>query len=311
MIGTVTPNPCIDKTVEIPKLVPGGMNRIQTSRFEYAGKGFNVSKGVVQIGKKSTATGFLYSSDYEEAKSNFENDGLIVDCVVCPGRLRINTKIFDRESREVTELNESGAPVSPESISRLIEKVISLSRECDVLVFSGSLPPGCPPDLYKQLIENSGDCLTILDASGTALKHGIEAKPTMLKPNIFELETLVGHKLSSHTEILEVAKSFIAKGIQIVCVSMGEDGAIVTNGTESYFADSIKDITVRGTVCAGDSMVAGFATAFVDKLSLRDAFIRGVASATACVVQEGSAFVTRDLMNEMIPKVVVVDLLGQ
>lgn len=309
MIVTVTVNPCVDRSVSVARLVQGGSNSIKSVRIDYAGKGINCAKGVAALGKEVVATGFMYEHDRVTAERAVADEGVTADFVVCPGRLRVNTKVFDEEKREVTELNERGCPVTEEDVMRICEKVNELTKRCRVLIISGSIPPGFPVDCYRQMIERCRErCKVILDASGPQLKEGIQAKPTMIKPNKDELEGLCGRKLENVTEILDAAKEIVTRGVEIVCVSMGSEGALVTNGRESFFSPVIRDLVVRGTVCAGDSMVAGFAAAFIDGLNLRDSFIRAVASAGACVMQEGSAVVTKELMDQLIPRVEIQNL---
>ena len=128
----------------------------------------------------------------------------------------------------------------------------------------------------------------------------------MIKPNKEEFETLVNKKLNSIDEIKIEANKVIKKfGMHIICVSLGGDGAFITDGNESFFAPPVKNIVVKGTVCAGDSMVAGLVTAFVEKLPLKEAFKRAVASATSCVMQGSSSVVSKETLDEIIDRVEV------
>ena len=309
MIVTVTLNPCVDKTVFVKSLVPGGMNIIEGSQIEYAGKGINVAKGVAALGKDVVASGFMYDGDHARCSAALAGEGVRLDCVVCPGQLRVNTKVFDMDKREVTELNERGSATSERCVREVMEKVEALSRQCKIMVISGSLPPDCPVDVYARMIAKCRDhCIVILDATGPQLELAIKERPKLIKPNKSELEVLCGRKLETAGEILREAKQIVATGVECVCVSMGSEGALVTNGTESYFAPPIRGLTVRGTVCAGDSMVAGFAIGFLDNLNLRDSFARAVASAGACVSRDGSGVVTKELMEELLPQVEIQNL---
>lgn len=304
MITTLTLNPAIDKTVSIPSFKYGGMNRIQASRSDIAGKGFNVAKGLANLGNRTVAVGFLYEKDALEAKSSLEKEGINVDCIICPGSIRTNIKLFDMEKQVVTEINEKGNQVNQEFLNQIIEKLIFYSKQSEILVLTGSLPPGCPDDFYKVVIEKCKPFTKIfLDAEGAKFEEGIKAIPTMIKPNKYELETYLGHSLKSLKEIKEAAISFIEKGIQIVSVSLGGEGALITDGRETFFSPPIKNIEVKGTVGAGDSMVAGLCAAFIKGLSLKECFRYSVASATACVIQDGTLTVTKCLLDQMLDKV--------
>ncbi|OHS97378.1 1-phosphofructokinase [Tritrichomonas foetus] len=308
MITTVTLNPAIDKTVHVPSLEIAQLNRISHVHVVYAGKGINVAKGISHLGHSVTASGFLYSEDIQAATSALEKEGIIVDFVICPGHTRINTKVFDMKHKNVTELNENGVETSQEYIDSLINKIVDLSKSSKYLILSGSLPPKCPADIYAQLIEKvKPNCEVILDASNAALSEGIKAKPKMIKPNKDELIALVGHDLKNIEEIKNAAIDLVNQGIEIVCVSLGHEGAIITDGKASYFAPVVH-VQVKGTVCAGDSMVAGLCVGFSEGLSLKEAFRKGVAAATACVMQEGSQVVTKELLEQVINRVEIQDI---
>lgn len=315
MFTTITLNPCIDKTIFVPCFKFGDLNHISRSKMVIAGKGFNVSKGIARLGFQTIATGFLYSSDSKDAIQQLENEvpgKITVDCIVCPGHLRVNTKVFDEQTRTVTGLNEPGVETNENYVSQIIEKVGQMAALSNFLIMSGSLPPKCPQDIYLRIIKHvlnmKVECKIVLDASGAALAAVFEnnnlAMPYLIKPNRDEFCSLINKTIDSIDDFKsEAIKLIHEKGIKIICISLDSQGALITNGEESYFAPPVKDIIVKGTVCAGDSMVAGLVTGLYNELSLKDAFQRSVASATACVIQEASSVVTNELLMEILPRV--------
>ncbi len=304
MITTVTLNPCNDMTLRIDELVIGGMNRVRSQRFDIAGKGFNVARGIVRLGGQATATGFLYNDNGADTERTLKDDGVVVDCVWKPGRIRTNTKVFDANEATVTEFNSPGVSVSARDLDDVFDKIVGLARVSDYLVLSGSLPPGAPTDTYGRLVAKCRDlCKVILDAEGESLLKGIAAKPYMVKPNRFELESAVGVPLPTLAYIQEAAMSITRKGIPIVAVSLGADGALICGPDECFYAPPVEGIVVRGTVGAGDSMMAGFCIGLEKKMELPNIFRMGVAAATACVTLEGTGLVTRAGMEEMRSRV--------
>jgi 1-phosphofructokinase len=311
LIVTVTLNPAIDYTVCIPALSPGSSHRATRTLWEYAGKGFNVSKVISRLGGRSIATGFLYFEDLLQAQRAFETEGIKIDCITSPGRIRVNVKLFDESQRIVTELNATGVPAISDTITKLIEKVESLSKQADAVVLSGSLPPNCPSDIYQQLINRcQPHCPVILDASGDALRSGILARPRVVKPNRDELAELVGRKLHSLEDIAQAAEEIAHRGVEIVLASLDKEGAIVTNGRETLTASVIEGIEVCGTVGAGDSMVAGYVTGLVKGMSMEECFVRAMAAATVAVSNAGTGNVKLDKFEEILPKVTVKRLAG-
>lgn len=311
MIITVTPNPCNDLTWSIEHFCYAGMNRIQSQRLDFAGKGFNVAKALQRLGGESVvATGFLYDENGEASQKALQSEGVKVDCVWKPGRIRTNTKLFDCEKNTITEFNESGIEAGKEDVQELFDKIIALAKESRFLIMSGSLPPGCPNDFYANVIAACQlfPCKIALDAEGEKLLLGIEQKPALIKPNLFELETAVGRKLEKLSDIQSACDEIIEKGVEIVLLSLGSDGAYISNGCEQYKAGPVKGIQVRGTVGAGDSMLAAAVLAWEKNLPLAEIFRWSVASATACVVQEGTGLVTKALFEEYLPQVEIEKL---
>lgn len=304
MITTVTLNPCNDMTLNINELVVGGMNRVQVQRFDVSGKGFNVARALSRLGGQATASGYLYEGNGSETERIMLNDGVKVDCVWKKGHIRTNIKIFDESQGVITEFNSSGVSASSQDLDDVFSKIIGLAKESEFVVMSGSLPPGAASDTYGRLIARCRDhCKVILDAEGENLIKGIAAKPYMVKPNRFELESAVGVPLPTIAYIQEAALSILRKGVAIVAVSLGADGALICTKDECYYAEAVSGIKVRGTVGAGDSMMAGFCRGLEQDLDLQEVFRMGVAAASACVCEDGSELVTRNGFESMLKRI--------
>ena len=149
-------------------------------------------------------------------------------------------------------------------------------------VLSGSLPPGCPADYYRTLIETVEGlgCRCILDADGEPMRYGLESRPFMIKPNRAELERMAGRELTTLQDVRAAALKYIDQGVAVVAVSLGADGALITDGDETLFAPKLT-LELKSTVGAGDSMVAGLACGFIGDNELEEAFRMGVACASA------------------------------
>ena len=308
MICAVCLNPCIDRTVEIEKFTYGGMNRILSSRSDGCGKGVNVALVARELGMESALIGFLFEDNGALIADRLSNAGVSEDCIWLPGQVRTNLKVFDRENARITEINEAGAFIGPEALESMAQKVRQYAEVCDTMVFTGSLPPGCPPDTYKTLIEaTQGRCRCVLDAEGEKLTRGMEAHPFLIKPNQYELELRVGRSLPTLADIKQAALECVGEGIGIVAVSMGGDGAFITDGTTSLFAP-IVPVTVRSTVGAGDSMVTGFLHGLKLGEDLYGVFRRGVAAGTAAVTTEGTQLLAREDYEALLDRVVIQEV---
>ena len=141
-----------------------------------------------------------------------------------------------------------------------------------------------------------------MDAEGDLLREGLKAKPYLIKPNLFELETVLDEKITSPYEAAKAAKRLLDDGIKIVCVSLGSDGAVILDTDEAYYAPGLK-VKVRGTTGAGDSMLAGLCLAHEEGLGLEDMLRYGIAASTASVMKEGTLLCTKEEFDGMLPKV--------
>ena len=306
MITTLTLNPCIDHTIEINGLEIGGTNRIQKVKKEVGGKGINVCTALVQQGYESETMLFIHEKESVPLTKYLSEKGIGCHGVSVPGELRTNIKVFDAQKKEMTEFNESGSPV-PESAA---ERILSLIKErltgMDILVATGSVPPGVPADIYAGAIRlaKASGVMTILDGDGELLREGIKAKPDMIKPNIGELRRLFGRAIETEDEIIQAAKELVADGIPYVCVSVGADGAYLVCREGAYFTKGA-EITVRGVQGAGDSLVAGFAMGLLEKRRPEESLRLAVACANGSLTHEGTGMCTKEDVERLIGQVEV------
>jgi len=282
MITSISLNPSIDRTLEVNSFCAGGLNRVQAQTDVAAGKGTNVALAAAALGEKSECIGFMYREGGRLFEQRLSEGGVGCDFLWCEGAVRVNVKVFDREKGEITEINSSGTPVTPAQLADMTELVLRHARAADFLILTGSLPPACPVDYYRTLAEAAAteNCRVLLDADGNRLRTGLKAKPFLIKPNRYELELLTGRTLDSIDKLMSAAQELIDGGVGVVAVSMGGEGALITNGKEAWHTPGLK-VDVKSTVAAGDSMIAGLASGFKRGFDLREAFRLGVAAATA------------------------------
>jgi len=290
MIITITLNPAIDKTVEIENFEAGTVNRSLSTRLDAGGKGINVSKVVLSLHGKSKAMGILGRTNGGFIKEYLDNSGIENEFLFVDGDTRTNLKIIDTIKRNNTDINEAGPEVSKEHIEQLKQIVFGDIDRTSILVFSGSVPQKVNKTIYSEWIvaAKKTGAKTILDTDGELLKHGIEAGPFLIKPNIHELERLAGRKLEDNHKIEEFARSLKNKyGIKMIVVSLGEKGALFINKENSILAKGIK-VEVKSTVGAGDAMVAALAYAVDMGFSLEKTVKLAMASGIANVMTSGT-----------------------
>jgi len=166
-------------------------------------------------------------------------------------------------------------------------------------VLRGSLQQVLPPTLYAELAwrvaEHGGR--VVVDFHDEALRHAIEAKPFLIKPNRYELETLLGCSLDSSQTVASEARKLQRRGVEYVCVSLDGEGALLVGPDNSYHANT-PEVLMLSSVGAGDSMVAALVAVFARGATLQEALQLGVACAAGTVSQPGTElFSATDLYN--------------
>ena len=306
MIYTVTLNPALDKTVEIPSLTVDGVNRITTMRTDPGGKGINVSKVIQKLGGKSMAAGILGGDTGRAIQSSLEAMELNTWFQFVEGETRTNMKIIDPVKHTNTDINEPGVTVSEKILDSLLKELLKKVSQGDIAVISGSMPKGSPKETYylwTKAFREKG-VKVILDADGELLKAGLKASPYLIKPNDHELSQLVGRTLKTPEELKQVAMDLMEEyGIEKVVVSMGSAGALYVTKEKTLYAEGLK-VPVGSTVGAGDSVVGALAVAEESGMNLEDTVCLSTATGAANVMCSGTQAAEYSVIQELISKVV-------
>jgi 1-phosphofructokinase len=281
VIVTVTPNPSIDRTIRLERLVTGGLNRAHSATSEAAGKGVNVSYALASEGVPTLAVLPL------AALSAVQYLGLLADAVPVSavpiaGEIRVNASIIESDGT-VTKVNEPGPPLSTADAEAIVTAAAAASR-VGWIVGCGSLPPGAPRDFFGRLARLSGpDRRVAVDSSGDALAAAATAGIALVKPNRQELQELVRRPLGTLGDVVDAARDLIAHGCGAALVSLGSDGALYVDATTAAHAEA-RLADAANPVGAGDALLAGFlaAGARVDALPV------AVAWAVAAVRSRGT-----------------------
>ena len=311
MIYTVTLNPALDKTVEIPGMALDTVNRITAMRTDPGGKGINVSKVIAKLGGTSVALALLGGGTGRAIADALEEMGLRCELQFVEGETRTNLKVVDPVNHTNTDLNEPGISVTSAVLDGLLDRLIGLLQTGDLVVLSGSLPKGAPGDTYYTWVARCKEAgaKVFLDADGALLAEGLRAAPDLVKPNQDELSRLVGHPLETVEALAGAAGALLADGVQKVVVSMGGKGALYVTRDTVLYAEGLK-VPVGSTVGAGDSVVAALAVAETQGLSLEDTVRLSTATGAANVMCSGSQAAERSVIEELMPQVVFHRLRG-
>jgi 1-phosphofructokinase len=228
-----------------------------------------VASFLADLGVPVLATGFLGDENTSIFERLFVSKAITDRFLRLPGCTRVGVKIVDPESHQTTDINFPGLTPGSDEIGQLISQVQNWAEPGSWFVLSGSIPLGLSPEIYSQLIQEirGRGGRVALDTSGEPLQRAIALAPDVVKPNLAELEELTGRRLDGLHAVRDAAASLVEKGVGLVVVSMGAQGAVFVNQETALLARP-PQVQVKSSVGAGDAMVSGIVYAKAQQLEL-------------------------------------------
>ena len=307
MITTVCLNPAIDKSADVDQLQVGKVNRLKNTRMAIGGKGINVAIVLGRLQQDVSCVCAVGEADMPFFEQGMEQEELNFYAFQVPGSVRRNLKIVDVKGRTVTEFNEQGAQVDQEAVDELTQVLLRQSRASRYIALSGSLPPGCGADTYRNMMRRLPGKRWVVDTSGDALRSALLEKPFLIKPNLTELEELAQTRLETPEAAKAAAVRLCGQGVAHVAVSMGEQGAILTDGSRTVFAPAVP-VSAASTVGAGDAMLAGLLYGMSHGETPFEALRYGTAAGSACVQGGGVHAFSSQAFRALLSQVEIREL---
>jgi len=283
MILTVTPNPCVDKTIFVDHVELGTIIRAKRATAIAGGKGTNVSRVVKALGRATRAlqiVGGHTGAHIEEMIRVQDGVETVPVWVSAPSREIVT--VLDTDNHVQTAYMEPGPELTPDEVVKVHETFEKALDEASIVTFNGTVPCSVLNTLYYDLIKVAADrgIKTVLDSHGPAFVEGIKARPFMVKPNIDETERCFGEKLRTDTDILNAIAKYHHLGIQFVVISMGARGAFASleGRMLKCTPPKIKEINPVGS---GDALVAGLAVGLMEGTDIEQTCRLGVGAGTA------------------------------
>jgi 1-phosphofructokinase len=261
VILTITPNPSLDRTYELPSLDRGAVLRATADRVDPGGKGVNVSRAVAAAGRRTVAVVPLGGPEGALLAALLGRHGIEAAGVPVAGGTRVNITLLEPDGT-LTKVNAAGPVLTEAEAEALLEAVHTRSAGADWVACCGSLPRGLPPEWYAELVSRShrAGARIALDTSGAALLAALRERPDVVKPNAEELAEAVGRPLLTIGDALKAAEELRGLGARAVLASLGADGQLLVGDSGTYFG-SAKVAVIRSNVGAGDASLAGFLAA--------------------------------------------------
>lgn len=289
MILTLTINPALDIYSRVDKVIPDEKLRCEKAKTDPGGGGVNVSRVIKRLGGESTAVFTCGGYTGNIFRTLLEQEGITQDAVEVANGLRQNIAITDISSGELYRFGFPGPDLTETEYEDVLTK-LNLYKKADYWVASGSLPPGVPNDFYSRVAAKAreNEVKFILDTSGKAYSGILEEGAYLLKPNMNELEDLVGEKARDEKDredlLLEVLEKY---PIEVIILSLGGKGALLATAgkVRHYPAPSVEQISSIG---AGDSMVAGIVHSLSQDMDLEKAVLYGLSCGSATIKSPGT-----------------------
>lgn len=296
MILTVTPNPAVDKSTRTSQLIPEKKLRCSELVVEAGGGGINVTKGLQRLGAPTLALLTSGGFNGQQLEAVLKKEGLTYSAVPITGETRENLVVLEEQSNNQFRFVLPGPILGEETAAAILERIQALPKKPEIIVGSGSLPPGFAENFYATLVllaERIG-AKAIIDCSGKSLQLAVEAGVYLIKPNLHELSQLVGLDKLETDQVVDAAKTLLsAGGCKIVAVSLGAQGALLVTGKDVVQVPA-PTVKKQSTVGAGDSMVAGITYQLFKGGSPLEMIRYGVACGTAATMNPGTQLFRKD-----------------
>jgi 1-phosphofructokinase len=300
----VTPNPAIDRTLEVSDLRPGAILRAASSRVVAGGKGVNVARALSALGVEVCCMGPLGGASGRILADLAGAEGLRSAWTWCEIETRSCLILVDPAARQATVINEGGPRLSAPDWKRVCDDVLARAAGAPAVCLSGSVPPGVPADglagLCRSLVA-SGQSPWV-DSSGPALSAVLAVSGAQLKINREEAEEALGRPLKGVAACGAAAKQLLGRGPTTVVMTLGAEGAVLAAPEGCWHADA-PPVESASAVASGDSFLAGLTAAVASGHDLPEALRWGVAAGTANALAAGGARFSREQFETILARV--------
>lgn len=299
-IITITFNPAVDKSTTVPELIPEKKLRCSEPVFEPGGGGINVARAIHKLGGKAVAAYLVGGYTGKALTELVSGEGITSIVSEIELNTRENMVVYEDSSARQYRFGMPGPKVSAREYQTLLN-LIEQEAAADYIVVSGSLPEEFPSDLFARLahIANAKRARLVVDTSGAALKLAVSSGVYLIKPNLRELGSLAGQEQADPDQAVAAAKKLIEKGgCELIALSMGGDGAILISKDFEHRVLP-PPVTIKSTVGAGDSMLAGIVYSLSNRRTLTEAIRYGVACGTAATLNPGTGLCRREDVDRL------------
>ncbi|HBJ00532.1 1-phosphofructokinase [Lysinibacillus fusiformis] len=309
MITTLTLNAAIDQVYELDSLMIGQTNRILQKSQQGGGKGVNVARVIASLGGEVNIGGFVGGLNGSKIVELLQEENLQTEFIQIKEENRVCLTIINQQTKEMSELLEAGPTIHEQEWINMLKWIETKAEHASYFVLSGSLPQGIQKTAYATIIHllKEKGIKVALDTSGDALKKGITAIPFIIKPNEDEITQLIGRPALTHEDLVQAGIKFQKLGIEHVCFSLGEQGALFVHPSGVYKVNAPR-INVVNTVGSGDAFLGGLIYKLSHGADHTEAYKWAVACGSANAAHKEIAKVQRNTVEKLLEEIQITKI---
>ena len=301
-VVTLTINPALDKSAKVAEMTPFDKLECHDITYHPGGGGINISRVLHRLSVESHCLFPYGGKTGEHLLALLEEQHINVFSSPISIWTRENFAVFDLKTGLQFRFGMPTVAFSEAEMVNVEKLIYEQVADNDIFVISGSLPKGLPTDYYSKVIQNltAKGVKVIVDTSGPVFNEVLKNKLFLIKPNQKELARLAGKEALDKAEQEAFAMQLITnKTAQYVVVSLGKEGAFMAhkNGIEYVTAP---EISVKSTIGAGDSMVAGLIYAITQNETPKNILRWGVACGVSATLSEGSDLAHKENIEKIV-----------
>ena len=294
-VSVLALNPSVDISYEIPQLLEYQKVRARQTWYHPGGNGINIARALTELGVTTNCCSII-AGESGDLLMKLLGDSLgdRHNTFRVAGETRLNTTIVQQSPPGQYEITSIGPEVPADALAKACDCFMNVADK-GITVLSGLLPPGAAENTYRKLIErvNQQGGRAVVDTHGEPLQQALEAKPWMLRLNHYVLETTMKRRMDTREQVAEVARTIQQQGVEYVCVSLGEKGAVLIDADNSYHCEAPR-IHKQSTVGCGDSLVSGLIAAALRQETAQQMLRFGVICGSATASHPGTELFTLD-----------------
>ena len=294
-VSVLALNPAVDISYEIPQLLEYQKVRASKTWYHPGGNGINIARALTELAVPANCCSVI-AGESGDLLLNLLGDTLDGrhEWFRVQGETRLNTTILQHSPPGQYEITSVGPEIPPEVLTEVCDCMLE-NAGSGIGVLSGLLPPGVPESSYREMVEriNAQGGKAVVDTHGEVLQLAIEAKPWLVRINRHILEMSMKRRMDTARDVAEAARTIQQRGIAYVCVTLGQEGAVLVDADNSYHCDAPK-VHKQSTVGCGDSVVSGLVASALKGEAPQQMLRYGVMCGSATASHPGTELFRRE-----------------